>query len=155
MSAMHIAQLNIGRLIAPQSDPRVAEFMNNLDRINGLAERMPGFVWRYMDDSGSATDSPMDGDPQFIFNLTVWESAAALENFVFGTIHNRFYERRAEWFQAMDEQHFVMWPVAEGHRPTIDEARERLAHLNQHGDSALAFGWTWMALEARRCAAAE
>ena len=32
----HIAELNIGRLIAPTDDPRVAEFMANLDRINGL-----------------------------------------------------------------------------------------------------------------------
>ena len=32
---MHLAELNIGRLIAPTDDPRVADFMANLDRING------------------------------------------------------------------------------------------------------------------------
>jgi hypothetical protein len=42
---MHLAELNVGCLVAPPDDPRVADFMNNLDRINGLGKRMPGFVW--------------------------------------------------------------------------------------------------------------
>jgi len=42
---MHLAELNIARLLAPTDDPRVAEFMANLDRINGMGKRMPGFVW--------------------------------------------------------------------------------------------------------------
>lgn len=41
----HLAELNVGRLVAPNDDPRVAEFMDNLDRVNGLGKRMPGFVW--------------------------------------------------------------------------------------------------------------
>ena len=32
----HLAELNIGRLLAPTDDPRVAEFMAALDRVNGL-----------------------------------------------------------------------------------------------------------------------
>ena len=48
---LHLAELNIGRLVAPTDDPQVAEFMNNLDRINGLGKRMPGFVWM-MEGSG-------------------------------------------------------------------------------------------------------
>ena len=35
--AMHLAELNVGRLLAPTNDPRVAEFMAALDRVNGLA----------------------------------------------------------------------------------------------------------------------
>ena len=30
-------------------------FTNNLALVNGMAERAPGFVWRYIDESGSAT----------------------------------------------------------------------------------------------------
>ena len=41
----HLAELNVGRLLAPTDDPRVAEFMAALDRVNGLGKRMPGFVW--------------------------------------------------------------------------------------------------------------
>ena len=38
-AAQHLAQLNIGRLRYPTDDPRMADFMNNLDLVNGLAER--------------------------------------------------------------------------------------------------------------------
>ena len=31
---MHLAQLNVGRLVAPTDDPRVKEFMDTLDMIN-------------------------------------------------------------------------------------------------------------------------
>jgi hypothetical protein len=58
-----------------------------------------------------------------------------------GTIHRQFYERRAEWFEVLGKQHFVMWWVPEGHRPTLEEALERLAHWEAHGDSGHAFGW--------------
>ena len=40
--------------------------------------------------------------------------------------------------------HFVMWWVPAGHRPTLEEALERLEHLRVHGDSEQAFGWKWL-----------
>ena len=52
-----------------------------------------------------------------------------------------FYERRAEWFELLGRMHFVMWWVPEGHRPTLNEALERLARLEAEGDSDEAFGW--------------
>ena len=39
---MHLAELNIGKFKYPTTDPRMAEFMDNLDRVNALAERSPG-----------------------------------------------------------------------------------------------------------------
>ena len=54
--ARHLAQLNIGRFRYPTDDPRMADFMNNLDLVNGLAERSKGFVWRLKDDSGNLDD---------------------------------------------------------------------------------------------------
>ena len=60
----HLAQLNIGRLRYPTDDPRMADFMNNLDLVNGLAERSHGFVWRLKDDSGNATNFRPFPDPQ-------------------------------------------------------------------------------------------
>jgi hypothetical protein len=101
---MHLAELNIGRLIAPTDDPRVAEFMNNIDRVNGLAKRMPGFVWM-MEGSGAPgtgnTENAIGGDPQFVTNLSVWEDAASPEQYVWGTIHKQFFERRHEWFEVL------------------------------------------------------
>ena len=147
---MHLAELNVGRLVAPTDDPRVAEFMGNLDRINGMGKRMPGFVWM-MEGSGEPgtgnTDVKLEGDPLYVSNLTVWEDAPSLETFVFGTIHKQFYERRTEWFEVMRMEHFVMWWVEEGHRPSIDEAMERLEMRRSGGDSAAAFGWDWLRRE--------
>ena len=143
----HIAELNVGRLVADTDDPRVAEFMGALDRVNGLGKRMPGFVWM-MEGSGEPgtgnTEAKLDGDPRFIANLTVWENVEALETFVFKTVHKQFYERRAEWFEVLGEMHFVMWRVEPGHKPSLDEAMERLAHLKAHGDSEYAFGWAFL-----------
>ena len=146
-SPMHLAELNIGRLIAPVDDPRVAAFMAALDRVNGLGKRSPGFVWM-MEGSGEPgtgnTEHKLDDDAQFVANLTVWESVETLEHFVWNTVHRQFYERRAEWFEVLGAQHFVMWWVPEGHRPTLDEALARLDHLKAHGASDRAFGWDWL-----------
>lgn len=140
----NLAELNIGRLLAPPSDPRVAEFMGALDRINGLGKRMPGFVWM-MEGSGEPgtgnTGNHIGDDPQFVANLTLWEDAPSLERFVWGTIHKQFYQRRQEWFEVMGEMHFVMWWVADGDRPTLHQGLARLDHLRAHGDSDHAFGW--------------
>ena len=141
---MHLAELNIGRLNAPVDDPRVHDFMANLDRVNGMGKRMPGFVWM-MEGSGEPgtgnTENSIGDDPQFVANLTVWEDADSLRNFVWNTVHKQFYERRAEWFELLGEQHFVMWLVADGHKPTLEEALARLEHLKAQGDSDFAFGW--------------
>jgi hypothetical protein len=143
----HLAELNIGRLIAPTDDPRVAEFMGALDRINGLGKRMPGFVWM-MEGSGEPgkgnTETKIGGDAQFVSNLTVWETVETLENFVWNTVHRTFYERRAEWFEVLGGMHFVMWWVPAGHRPTLDEALAKLALKQAGGDSDAAFGWSYL-----------
>ncbi len=143
----HLAELNIARLVAPTDDPRVADFMNALDRINGLGKRSPGFVWM-MEGSGEPgtgnTENNVGDDPQMVANLTVWQDVASLEHFVFNTVHKQFYDRRAEWFEVMKSMHFVMWWVPEGHQPTLDEALERLTHLNEHSESDQAFGWKYL-----------
>ncbi|WP_233557266.1 DUF3291 domain-containing protein [Rhodophyticola porphyridii] len=141
----HLAELNVGRLLAPVDDPRVAEFIDNVDRINGMGKRMPGFVWM-MEGSGGPgnTDAAIGGDPRYIANLTVWESVETLEDFVWNTVHRRFYERRQDWFEVLGEMHFVMWWVPIGHRPTLSEALARLEHLRSHGAGSHAFDWAWL-----------
>ena len=137
----HLAQLNIGRLVAPTDDPRVAAFMANLDRVNTLAERSPGFVWRLQDGSGNATAVRPFADPDLLVNMSGWESAEALEHFVWNTAHKQFYNRKGSWFQKMTEPHFVMWPVLAGHVPSLAEAKGRLDHLQTYGSTDFAFGW--------------
>jgi len=147
MNGHHLAELNVGRLVAPADDPRVAEFVEALDLVNGLAQKMPGFVWMMqgLGEAGSANpEIVIANDPQYLANMSVWEDVESLEKFVWGTVHKKFYERGAEWFEVLGEQHFVMWWVPEGHEPTLDEALQRLEMRREHGDSEDAFGWDYL-----------
>ncbi len=141
----HIAQLNIGRFRYPTDDPRMAGFMTNLDRINALAERSEGFVWRLKDESNNATAIRSATDPTMAVNLSVWESVETLERFVWATVHKQFYNRKGEWFEKLGTPHFVMWPIPAGHVPDLEEAMGRLAQLTARGDSDVAFGWSHLA----------
>lgn len=137
----HLAELNIGRLLHPLDDPRMADFADNLDRVNGIADRSEGFVWRLKSDSGNATSIQAFDDPRIIINISLWESVDALEKYVWQTVHKRFYGRRHEWFDRFEGPYFVMWWVPLGHRPTVEEALERLQSLKDNGPSDFAFGW--------------
>jgi hypothetical protein len=143
----HLAELNVGRLLAPTDDPRVAEFMSALDRVNGLGKRMPGFVWM-MEGSGAPgtgnSEVKIGGDPQYVSNLTVWESVDTLQAFVYNTVHRQFLDRRAAWFEVMVQMHFVMWWVPAGHRPSLEEALAKLDQLRVEGASEAAFDWAWV-----------
>ena len=39
-----LAQINIARLVAPLDDPKIAEFVAQLEPINALADEASGFV---------------------------------------------------------------------------------------------------------------
>lgn len=141
MSDSHIAQLNIGRPLHALDDPRMAGFMQNLDRINAMAERSPGFVWRLRDESNNATALRPFDDPNMLVNMSVWDSVEDLERFVWATVHKQFYSHKGSWFERLAEPHFVMWPISAGHIPDLAEAKARLEHLRTHGDDDFAFGW--------------
>lgn len=138
---MHLAQINIGRLLHPQDDPRVAEFMDNLDLVNAIAERSRGFVWRFKDESGNATDVKLFDDPQVIVNASVWESAATLEQFVFKTVHQKFYAKRRNWFDPAFGPPLALWWIAENETPDIHAFVARWRTLKEQGPTAEAFGW--------------
>ena len=140
----HLAQFNIARIKYPLDDPRMAEFVGNVERINGLAERVEGFVWRLKDDSGNAMDMGVHGDKRVLPNLTVWENVQALERFVWKTLHYRFYQKREDWFEFIEVTN-AMWWVDIGARPSLDEGIARLDHLTQHGPTDFAFGWQQIA----------
>ena len=136
---MHLAELNIGKFRYPTTDPRMAGFMDNLDRVNALAERSPGFIWRLKGDNNNATDFRVGDD--YAVNMSVWETPDALENYVFKTVHVQFYKKRQDWFNLMEKPHMVFWWVEEGHQPTLQEAMDRLEHYQKIGATDHAFGW--------------
>lgn len=135
----HLAELNIGRTVAPMDDPLMADFVANLDRINALGDASPGFVWRLLDESGSATSIRAFDDPRMIVNLTVWESIEALREYAYRSGHVEFLRRRREWFVPLDGPSLVLWWVPAGHRPTVEEARKRLDRLAAEGPTPEAF----------------
>ncbi len=137
--AWHLAQLNIARARAALDDPLLADFMAQLDAVNALAERSPGFVWRLQSGSGNATDIRAFDDPRMIVNLSVWESPEALFDFTYRTAHTGVMARRREWFERPEGPHLVLWWIPAGSLPTIPEAKERLVHLARHGSTACAF----------------
>jgi uncharacterized protein DUF3291 len=139
-STRHLAQFNIARIKYPLDDPRMKEFVDNVARVNGLADTIPGFIWRLQDESGNAMSMRVYNDPRILPNLTLWEDVAALERFVWQTLHKRFYGRREEWFERI-ETPLVLWFVPQGHRPSMAEGVERLEYLKAHGPSDHAFGW--------------
>ncbi|MFI1912535.1 DUF3291 domain-containing protein [Nocardia sp. NPDC020380] len=138
---MHLAQINIGRLVAPEGDPRVADFYAGLDEINALAEASPGFVWRLIEgDTNNATSlRPFEDEPDMLINVSVWESRDALFNYVYRSAHMDFLRRRREFFLPMGEVFTALWWIPEGHTPGIEESIERLDHLREHGPTPYAF----------------
>lgn len=133
-----LAQLNIARLQAPIDSPQLKDFVDNLDRINALAESAPGFVWRLMDDVRHPSAISIF-DEDCIVNMSVWESIEVLRQYVYFTAHKDIMRRKQEWFTTMSEAHQVLWWVPAGYRPTKLEARQRLDRLRQSGPSADAF----------------
>jgi hypothetical protein len=138
--AYHLAQLNIARMLAPLDSPVMRGFMERLDEVNAAADAAEGFVWRLVDDGGSAaTDFRFWGDEWLILNMSVWTSPEALRAYVYGEAHLPVLRRRREWFEHLDEAYTAMWWVPLGHVPTVAEAEKRLTLLREKGPTAEAF----------------
>lgn len=139
MAAFELAQINVGRLRAPVDDPRVAEFMDALDEINAVADASPGFRWRYQTEDGNATSVRPYEDESILINVSVWDSIEALGDYVYRSDHTAFLRRRREWFERLEEVIVALWWVPAGHRPSVDDAVDRLEHLRRHGPTPHAF----------------
>ncbi|WP_370325412.1 DUF3291 domain-containing protein [Euzebya sp.] len=137
----HLAQVNVARMRHPLDDPRMAGFVDNLDRINGIGAAAPGFVWIMQegDAHGGNTDVAFFGDPGLISNITVWQDLESLLDFTLRTEHVDFLRRRREWFLPAEAPSVALWWVPESHLPDVAEAEDRLLHLRAHGPSPTAF----------------
>jgi hypothetical protein len=137
---MHqLAQINIAHALHPTDAPEFRDFMDNLDRINALAEATPGFVWRLVGASGNATDLRPTDEPSLLINMSVWTSVEALFDFAYRSEHTGYLIRRREWFTRPSGAYQALWWIPAGHVPTMAEGMERIRHLDAHGPSAYAF----------------
>ena len=139
MTDWQLAQVNVGRLVAPMPDPRVVPFFEALDRINALADASPGFVWRLQDESGNATAIQYAPDPLLAINMSVWTDADALFGFVYRSAHAPEMARRREYFGRYDGAYQALWWIEAGTIPTVNDALSRLWLLDRFGPSPQAF----------------
>ena len=137
--AHHLAQINVARLLAPLDSPELRDFVDNLDRINALAESSSGFVWRLTGDGGDATDLRPFDDPMMLINMSVWTDIASLGAFVYRSGHSGIMRRRRAFFEVPTQAFQALWWVPAGVVPTETEGIERLTHLRANGPSAFAF----------------
>ena len=135
----HLAQVNIGRVRGAMDQPVMAGFVAQLATINALADGSPGFVWRLQTEDGDATAVRPYADDRILINLSVWVDLPPLRAFVFRSGHADVMRRRREWFERFPEAYLALWWVTAGHRPSVAEAVERLAHLQAHGPTGQAF----------------
>ncbi|MCV6623416.1 DUF3291 domain-containing protein [uncultured Pseudoteredinibacter sp.] len=134
-----LAQANIAKFRLPQEHPVNADFVNNLDRVNAIAEEQQGFVWRFTGDGNDAMDVQAFDDPNIALNMSVWTDVKSLVNFVYrNQDHRDIMRRRKEWFDKIDF-HMVLWWIEEGRMPTPEEAKIRLELLKCNGPSYAAF----------------
>jgi hypothetical protein len=136
---VELAQVNIARMNTPLEDPVMAGFVARLDEINALAERSPGFVWRLQTSEGNATYLRPYDDDRILFNMSVWKTVEDLRHYVYQTAHVELLRQRQEWFARMQGAYAALWWVPAGHRPSIDEAKQRLASVEQKGPAPFAF----------------
>jgi len=136
-----LAQVNIGKIKAPLESDQMSGFVNNLNRINELAEKSTGFVWRLKEDNNNATSIKVFEDDFMLINMSVWESIETLYQFVYQSAHVDYLKRRKEWFEKMTEIYAALWWIPETHTITPAEAIERLIHIRQHGETPFPFSF--------------
>ena len=137
-SAYELAQLNIAMLREPLESPSMSEFVANVDRINALADISTGFLWRLGNAYEPATSMRPLGASTLV-NMSVWQNIESLSDYVHKSAHVEILRRKREWFERMKEAYVVLWWVPAGHRPTVQEAIDRLELLRREGPGPRAF----------------
>lgn len=127
-----IAQANIARLRYPLSHPSMMGMASRIDEMNRLAELSPGFVWRFEPDGKEENDlslfssylQPFDED-RFFFNMSIWTDTVTLNDYVHQSAHRDLLKNRDRWIQEIKVRSLAIWPIAEGHLPSVREAVEQ------------------------------
>jgi hypothetical protein len=139
MSRWALAQANVARMRAPLEDPLMEGFRSQLERINALADRSPGFVWRLQSEQGDATAIRAYDDPFALFNMSVWESLEALHAYVYKSDHVGPLRGRRAWFLPPVGPSLVLWWIPAGQVPSLAEGVAKLELLRELGPTPAAF----------------
>lgn len=114
-------------------------FTDAFAHINRLAERSPGFIWRYPTSGGHLSGADLLDNPLIIVNLSVWQSYEHLHAFTYRSTHGHYLRRRVEWFTPLPTPTTALWWIAADTQPTPTKAIARLQHLRRVGPSPQAF----------------
>ena len=128
---------------ADEGTARPSRASPTLSRSSGRSTPSPtratGFVWRLAEESGgAATDIRAFDDDRILVNMSVWESIDALRAFSYRGRHAEVLRDRGKWFEPGSTR-LVMWWVPAGTLPTVEDAKAKLAQLEEHGPSPDAF----------------
>jgi len=113
--------------------------MEAVAHVNHLAERSPGFIWRYRTSDGDLSGRDLLDDALIIINLSVWQNYEYLHAFTYRSAHGHYVRRRAEWFTPLPSSTTALWWIAADAQPTPLEAIARLQHLRRARPSPQAF----------------
>ena len=141
MNEFHLAQLNIAQMLAPIDDPIMQDFVDNLEKINSIAETSPGYIWRLQTEEGDATAIRVLDNDMLLVNMSVWKCVEDLKSFVYESFHVEILKRKKEWFSRFDKAYQVMWWIRAGTQPTVEEAERRLLYLQQNSETPYAFSF--------------
>ena len=149
--AMKVAHMNVARLRHPPGDPRVAGFIDNVQKVNSIAERSSGYVWRFSDEALSVGEGVafqgLADDPKLAISLSVWESVEHLWQFVNKTVHGGFLRSRDRWFEPYGGPNYVIWNHLSDAPPDISEGWDRLNMLAEKGATPQAFDFAFAGMK--------
>lgn len=134
----HLAQFNVATMRFPLDRPEMKGFVDELERINRLADVSPGFVWRLQDTSGDSTAIRPLGE-RILLNMSTWESIDALHAYAYRSDHRKVFAARKQWFEQSPQRDLVLWWHPAETNPTVEEALVRLEQIRLFGPCAGAF----------------
>lgn len=135
----YLSQVNVAIAKFAYGDSEFSGFVDNLDRINSLAESSAGFVWRYVSDDDDAEAKRVFGDERALFNMSMWKSLDDLHEFVYKSDHLHILRQRADWFIPQDGPAMALWWQLAGDLPSPMVAKHRLQCLGTLGPTQDAF----------------
>lgn len=132
-----LAQFDVVKMRYPKDDPRMDGFFRSAPHVNNLAENHPGYIWRERDDEPELAEKLFG--PGHLYTISTWNNFQCLSDFLYRSPHIAFIKAGHAWFDRMAGPHVVLWWIDSGHRPTLQEAYEKLTLLKEKGPGSDAF----------------
>lgn len=147
----HLAIYNFGVFTELAEHPANDDWRDRHDPIMDRVAEAAGFVARSGYEGEPGPESwGLQVQPRFYTErgdgwspatLSLWESLDSLFDFTYRGVHQEAFARGKKWMVRGDWPPYVLWWVAEGHRPPWAEGVARFEHLHDHGSTAQAFNF--------------